>query len=171
MICNFEEKRPEIKKNTFIAESAEVIGDVIVEEDASIWFGAVVRGDGNYITIGKGSNIQDNCTVHINPRVFPVIIGKNVTVGHGAIIHGSTIGDNCLIGMGAIILDGVEIGSNTIVGAGSLVTQGKKIPSGVLCIGSPAKVIRELSDEEKDKIRQSAEHYVELSRKYIKESV
>lgn len=171
MIYDFEGKRPEIKKNTFIAESAEIIGDVIVEEDASIWFGTVLRGDGNYITVGKGSNIQDNCTVHINPRVFPVSIGENVTIGHGVIIHGSAIGDNCLIGMGAIILDGAEIGSDTIIGAGSLVTQGKKIPSGVLCVGSPAKVIRELTQEEKDKIRQSAEHYVELSRKYIKKSV
>jgi carbonic anhydrase/acetyltransferase-like protein (isoleucine patch superfamily) len=166
MILSFDNVFPQIDERSFVAASADIIGDVTISEDASIWFGSVLRGDGNRIFIGKGTNIQDNCIVHINPGEFPTIIGENVTVGHGVIVHGAKIGNKSLIGMGSIILDGAEIGENTIIGAGSLVPQGKKIPSGVLCMGSPAKVIRELSSEETGKLMISAEHYINLSKKY-----
>lgn len=162
----FEGKNPVVDPSVFVAESADIIGDVTIEDECSIWFGAVLRGDDSYIRIGKGTNIQDNCTVHIGNEEFPTEIGHHVTVGHGAIVHGCKIGNFCLIGMGAIVLDGAEIGDYTIVGAGSMVTGGKKIPSGVLVLGSPAKVIRELSMEEKRNLEKSAEHYIELARKY-----
>jgi carbonic anhydrase/acetyltransferase-like protein (isoleucine patch superfamily) len=169
LIRAFEGKYPSIHKKSFIADSADIIGEVTIEEEANIWYGAVLRGDVNYISIGRGSNIQDNCTVHTSPRNFPAVIGQYVTIGHNAIIHGCVIGDNCLIGMGSIILDGAEIGEGTIIGAGSIVSQGKKIPSGVLCLGSPARVIRELTVEEKQKIKETAKSYISLYNKYIKE--
>lgn len=172
MFVTFDGKRPEISRNVFIAENASIIGDVRINEDANIWFGAVIRADGNYVEIGKGTNIQDNCVIHINPNGGPTDIGDYVTVGHGAIIHGAKIGNCSLIGMGAIILDGAEIGNNTILGAGSLVPQGKKIEEGVLCLGSPVKVIRRLSQEEIEKLKASAENYIALAEKYryIKEN-
>lgn len=166
MFISFNGKRPEINGNVFIAENSSIIGDVRIDKDANIWFGAVIRADGNYVEIGKGTNIQDNCVIHINPNEGPTVIGDYVTVGHGAIIHGAKIGHCSLIGMGAIILDGAEIGNNTIVGAGSLVPQGKKIEEGVLCLGSPAKVIRRLSQEEINKLKTSAENYILLAEKY-----
>jgi carbonic anhydrase/acetyltransferase-like protein (isoleucine patch superfamily) len=168
MIYKFQHKHPIIDERTFIAQSADIIGDVTIEEDCSIWFGAVVRGDDNYIKIGRGTNIQDNCTIHIGGSDYPTEIGQYVTVGHGAIVHACKVGDYCLIGMGAMVLDGAEIGEYTIVGAGSVVTGGKKIPSGVLVLGSPGKVVRELSDEEKRSLEKSAEHYIELSKQYMK---
>lgn len=165
MIRNFKDNVPKIHESCFIADSADIIGKVNIEEKCSIWFGAVLRGDCNSIHIGKGTNIQDNCTVHVGLNVS-VEVGEYVTVGHNAIVHGCKIGDNCLIGMGAIILNGAEIGSDTIIGAGSLVTSGKKIPSGVLCIGSPAKVVRELTEEEKKNISVSSMHYIEEAKEY-----
>lgn len=163
---NFMEKEPVCKNNVFVAENATLIGEVILEENSSVWFNTVIRADRGYVKIGKGSNIQDNSTVHVDYE-HPVEVGENVTVGHNVILHGCRVGNNSLIGMGAIILDGAEIGENTIVGAGSLITSGKKIPSGVLCLGSPAKVIRELSQEEIDSIKRSSEHYIENARIYI----
>lgn len=159
---------PKINIESFIAENASVVGDVEVHKDASIWFGAVIRGDVNKIIIGEGSNIQDNCTIHVNEGSFNVEIGEMVAVGHNAILHGCKIGNEVLVGMGSIILDGAEIGDKTIIGAGSIVTSGKKIPSGVLCMGSPAKIIRELTAEEKQSIRESAEHYLKISGLYKK---
>lgn len=166
MIYKFEDKYPDIHESAFIAPSADIIGEVTIEEDCSIWFGTVLRGDDNYIKIGKGTNIQDNCTMHIAGVKYPTEIGEYVTVGHGAIVHACTVGNYCLIGMGSIVLDGSEIGEYTIIGAGSVVTGGKKIPSGVLAIGSPAKVIRELTEEEKKNLEKSAQNYIELSRKF-----
>ncbi|SES73634.1 Carbonic anhydrase or acetyltransferase, isoleucine patch superfamily [Natronincola peptidivorans] len=159
MLKYLEGKRIEIHPSCFIAETADIIGDVNIGENSSIWYKTVLRGDDNYIEIGKYTNIQDNSVVHIS-KAYPTIIGDYVTVGHTAIIHACTIGNNTLIGMGAIILDGAEIGSETIIGAGSLVPPGKKIPSGVLAMGSPVKIIRELSDEEKKTLIESAEGYV-----------
>jgi len=167
MIKKYLDKEPHIEENVFCAENATLIGEVIIEEDASIWFNTVLRADNELIKIGQGSNIQDNCTVHVDEG-FSVIVGKGVTVGHNVILHGCKICDNSLIGMGSILLDGVEIGGNTIIGAGSLVTSGKKIPSGVLCLGSPAKVIRELTEEEIQSIRNSSSHYIDKSKKYMK---
>lgn len=166
MIGKYKDKYPEIHEGCFIAENASIYGEVSIAEDANIWFGAVIRGDSNRILIGKSSNIQDNCTLHANPGQSPVEIGEYVTVGHNVILHGCKIGNCALIGIGSIILDDVEIGAETIVGAGSLVTANKKIPAGVLCMGSPAKVIRELSAEEKRALKETASHYVKLAQDY-----
>lgn len=165
MLTNFKEKRPNINDNTFIAPSADIIGDVMLESGVNIWYGAVLRGDTNKIYIGKNTNIQDNSVVHVDVDK-PCIIGDGVTVGHRAIVHGCIVKNNVLVGMGATILNGAEIGENTIIGAESLVTQNKKIPSGVLCMGVPARVVRELTQEEIEEIRRSAQHYVELSKEY-----
>jgi carbonic anhydrase/acetyltransferase-like protein (isoleucine patch superfamily) len=166
MIRKFKNMIPEVHKNTFIADNAEIIGNVSIEEDVSIWFGTVLRGDANFIHIGRGSNIQDNCTVHVDIGDAGVEVGEGVTVGHNVILHGCKVKNNSLIGMGSIILNGAEIGEETIVGAGSLITSNKKIPSGVLCMGSPAKVIRELTDEEKASLRSAAKSYVKESQFY-----
>ena len=166
MIYEYKNLKPQINSSAFIAESSDIIGDVKVGDNVSIWFGTVIRADGSSVIIGEGSNIQDNCVVHITPGEHNTIIGEYVTIGHGVIIHGAKIGKLTLIGMGSIVLDGVEIGENTIIGAGSLIPQGKKIPSGVLCYGSPVKIIRNLSQEEKDSLMTSANHYIELSEEY-----
>lgn len=165
MIHQFDGQIPNIHKHTFIATSADVIGNVSIEEHSSIWFGAVVRSDLNSITIGAYTNVLDNCTIH-NDYDFPVNIGDYVTIGHNAIVHGCTILSNTLIGMGSIILNGAEIGEYTIIGAGSLVTEGAKIPSGVLCMGVPAEVIRFLTIEEKDGIKELAQQYTKRLIKY-----
>lgn len=166
MIYKYEDKYPKIHESAFVAESADIIGNVVIEEDCSIWFGAVLRGDENYIRVGKGTNIQDNCTVHIAGEKYSTEIGEYVTVGHGAIVHACKVGNYCLIGMGAIVLDGSEIGDYTIIGAGSVVTGGKKIPSGVMVLGSPGRVVRELTEEEKKNLEQSAKNYIDLSKKF-----
>lgn len=169
MLYKYKNISPKVDSTVFVAEGARIIGDVEVGKHSNIWYNAVIRGDVNSIKIGKGTNIQDNSTVHASTGQSPTIIGDYVTVGHNCIIHGCKIGSYSLIGMGAIILDNAEIGENTIIGAGSLVTQGKKIPSGVLCMGSPAKVIRELTHEEIEHLKRSAEHYIELSKSYCDE--
>jgi len=165
MIKSYKGKSPIIKDSCFIAENATIIGDVKIAENANIWYGTVVRSDMSYTTIGENTNIQENTTVH-NDFDTPTEIGNNVTIGHNCVIHGCKIGDNVLIGMGSVILNNAEIGENTIIGAGSLVTQGKKIPSGALCIGSPAKVVRELTDEEISSIKSSAIHYLEMAEEH-----
>ena len=162
MIKEYKGIEPKIDETVFIAESADIVGQVTIEKNANIWYGTVLRADDNYITVGENTNIQDGSIVHISEK-FPTIIGKNVTVGHKSIIHGCEIGDNTLIGMGSIVLDGAKDGEFTLLGAGSLVPPGKEIPSGVLAMGSPAKVIRELSDEEKENLTNSALKYVKLA--------
>lgn len=166
MLYKYEDKYPQIADSAFVAPSADIIGDVIIDEDCSIWFGAVLRGDENCIKVGRGTNIQDNSTVHITADKYSTEIGEYVTIGHGAIVHACKVGNHCLIGMGAIILDGVEVGDYTIIGAGSMVTGGKKIPSGVLVVGSPAKVIRELTEDEKRNLEESAQNYISYSKKF-----
>lgn len=165
MLVDYKDKKPEIHHETFIAYDADVIGDVVIGEKSSIWFGAVIRGDVNKIIIGNFTNIQDGTIIHCS-NIYQTIIGDFVTVGHKAVIHGCKIGNNTLIGMGAIILDGAEIGDNVIVGAGSIVTERKKIPSNSLVLGAPAKIIRELTEEEIRKLKESAIHYWELAREY-----
>ena len=147
MIKEFEGNIPRIDESTYISESVDIIGDVTIEENANIWFGTRLRGDMNKIVIGKNTNIQENTVVHVDKNC-PCLIGKDVTIGHGAIIHGCEICDNVLVGMGSIILNNAKIGKNTIIGAGSLITQGKVFPEGVLILGNPAKVVRELSESE-----------------------
>ncbi|WP_297634342.1 gamma carbonic anhydrase family protein [uncultured Clostridium sp.] len=165
MIHEFDKKFPEINENTYISESTDIIGDVSIERKCNIWFGSRLRGDMNKIVIEEGTNIQENAVVHVDSK-YPAYIGKGVTVGHGAIVHGCTIADNVLIGMGSIILNGAKIGKNSIVGAGALVTEHKEFEEGVLIIGSPARAVRKLRDEEIQGIRESAQHYIELSEKY-----
>ena len=147
----------------YIAPNATVVGAVNMGKDSSLWYQAVARGDHDSITIGEGSNVQDGCVLHADEG-FPVVIGKYVTVGHAAIIHGCEIGDNALIGMGAIVLNGAKIGKNAIIGAGALVTQGTVIPDGMLALGSPAKVRREVTAEEIEQNYKGAVEYVETAR-------
>ncbi len=165
MLYSWKEKFPVINSNTFITEGNHIVGDVTIGPMCSIWYGAVLRGDDNYITIGEGSNVQDNCVIHVGINNKPTIIGNYVTIGHSAIVHGAKVGDNVLIGMGAIIMDGAVIGKNTIIAAGTLVPQGKSIPEGVLCVGSPAKIIRTLNENEILDITKSAKHYINLWKK------
>ncbi|MBE6123857.1 MAG: gamma carbonic anhydrase family protein [Erysipelotrichaceae bacterium] len=151
--------------STWIAEDAVILGDAEMADGCSVYFHTVIRTESDPIRIGRNTNIQDNCTVHTG-RGYPVIIGEGVTVGHGCIIHGCTIGDNTLIGMGSIIMDGAVIGRNCIIGAGSLITEHKVIPDGSLVFGSPAKVIRTVTDEEIQTNRLTAAHYLEIKGLY-----
>lgn len=154
-------RQPVIHPSAFIAPNAVVLGDVTIGENASVWYGSVLRGDINRITVGEGSNIQDGSVLHLTAEAG-CHIGRYVTVGHMAMLHACTVGDECLIGMGSIVLDGAEIGERCIIGAGALVTQGKKIPPGSMVLGSPAKVVRPLTDEEQNGLREWAARYVRL---------
>ncbi|MFA5614978.1 MAG: gamma carbonic anhydrase family protein [Methanoculleus sp.] len=149
----------------FIAENATVIGDVTLADDVNIWFGAVVRADRDSIAVGAGSNIQDNAVVHTTPG-FPVRIGAGVSVGHGAILHGCTIEDDVLVGMGAIVLNGAVVREGSIIGAGAVVTEGKEIPPRSLVLGVPGKVVRETTSEQQEKIVHNAREYIKLAREY-----
>jgi len=149
----------------FIAPTAMVIGDVILGENTGIWFGAVIRGDKDRIEIGTGSNIQDNAVVHTS-RGYPTLIGKEVSVGHGAILHGCTISDRVLVGMGAIVMNGAKVGEDSIIAAGAVVTEGAVIPPGSVVMGVPAKVVKEANPEQKEGIRRNAESYIALARDY-----
>lgn len=151
--------RPNIDPGAFIAKGAVVLGNVSIHKDCSIWYNATVRSTEAPITIGEGSNIQDNAVLHVDQN-HPVSIGSYVTIGHGAIIHGCSIDDNSLIGMGAIILNGAKIGKNCIIAAGALIPQNKEIPDNSLVIGSPGKIIREVTEEEILKNRKNAENYI-----------
>ena len=175
MILPYRDYQPQVGKGGWVAPSATLIGDVVLGEDVSLWFGTIVRGDVHRIRIGARTNIQDLSVVHITQheggeRVdqdgHPTIIGCDVTVGHRAILHGCTVGDLCLIGMGAIILDGAVIGQESIVGAGSVVTEGKQFPDGVLILGAPAKVVRELTADQIERLKFNAEHYVAQQRRH-----
>ena len=150
-------------QGAYLAANAAVVGDVVLEADVNVWYGAVIRGDSGRIQIGGGTNIQDNCVLHEE-----VTIGKNCTIGHGAIVHGCTIGDGCLIGMGAIILNGAVLEDGCLVGAGALVTGKVHAPAGSLVLGSPAKVVRELTEEEKAASLEDARNYIELARRQLK---
>ena len=166
MIRELKGIEPNIHNDTFIADTAMVIGDVNIGEGTSIWYGAVLRGDIENITIGKFSNIQDNATVHTETDI-PTKVGDYTVVGHNAVVHGCTIGDNCLIGMGAIILNEAIIGDNCIIGAGTVVTEGKNIPPNSLVMGVPGKVVRQVSDEEIEAIKKNAIRYNRLYKKHI----
>jgi gamma-carbonic anhydrase len=164
-IDRFLNATPNVHPSAFVAPGAIVLGDVTLSEDSSVWFGTVLRGDIHRIVIGPKSNVQDGAVVHLADD-FGTTIGELVTVGHKAILHACTIGDEVLVGMGATILDGAEIGARCIIGAGALVTGGKKISPGSMVLGAPAKVVRQLSQQEQAGIRVWAERYVTLSRKY-----
>ena len=163
----FEGKRPTIGRGVFLAETCAVIGDVEIGDESSIWYSTVVRGDVMPIRIGARTSVQDGTIVHVTAGRFGTTIGSDCTVGHGAIIHACVVEDFCLIGMGAIVLDGARIGRGSLVGAGALVTPGTDIPPGSLVIGSPAKVKRPVNDKEREQIEYGAAHYVELTRTYL----
>ena len=156
---------PQVAASAWVADSAQVIGDVVLGEGASVWFGTVVRGDADRITIGAGTNVQDASVLHADIGV-PLVIGNNVTVGHQVMLHGCTIGDESLIGIGAVVLNGAKIGKHCLVGAGALVTEGKEFPDGSMIIGSPAKAVRELTPEQIEGLRQSAQHYIDNARRF-----
>ena len=158
-------KTPQVDSTAWIADSAEVMGNVTLGPDASVWFGCVLRGDTESMTIGEGSNIQDLTVMHAD-HGLPLTIGKHVTVGHKVMLHGCTIGDESLIGIGAIVLNGARIGKNCLVGAGSLVTEGKEFPDGSMIMGTPAKVVRQLTPEQIEGLRLSAQHYIDNARMF-----
>ena len=157
---------PKIHPTVFVVETAVIIGDVEIGEYSSIWFNAVVRGDVHYIRIGDRTNIQDLCMLHVTKETHPLILGNDITVGHSVTLHGCTIKDRCLIGMGTTILDGAVVGEDCIIGAGALVTEGAVIPPGTLAVGMPAKPKRDLTEKELARIRQSAQNYIDYARTY-----
>jgi carbonic anhydrase/acetyltransferase-like protein (isoleucine patch superfamily) len=165
MIFKFKSSGPEIPDSAFVAENATVIGDVVLGEESSVWFGAVIRGDENPIRIGKRSNVQDNVVLHISDT-SRIDIGDDVTIGHCAVVHGCKIANNVLIGMNSTVLDGAEIGENCIIGANALVPPGKKIPAGSMVMGVPAKFVRELTEDEILGIKENAAVYVQLLYEY-----
>ncbi len=156
---------PQMADSAWVADSAQVIGDVTLAEDVSIWFGSVLRGDTSNLRNGARTNNQDGSVLHADPGK-PLVVGERVTVGHQVMLHGCTIGDESLIGIGAVVLNGAKIGRNCLVGAGALVTEGKEFPDGSMIIGSPAKAVRELSPEQIEGLRQSAQHYIDNARRY-----
>ncbi|MFN2547504.1 MAG: gamma carbonic anhydrase family protein [Myxococcales bacterium] len=168
MIKPFGPHQPQLGANAWVADSATVIGDVTLGPRASIWYGAVIRGDVEKIRIGADTNIQDNSVIHVDSSGYATIVGDRVTVGHRVVLHGCTIKDGALIGIGAIVMNGAEVGEGALVAAGALVPPGAKIPPGVLAVGSPAKVKRPLTEEEKEDLRESARHYVELAAEHAK---
>jgi len=159
------DRTPHLHETAWVADNATVIGNVRLEADASVWYGVVIRGDNELITIGQGSNVQDGSVLHTD-HGFPLTVGQGVTVGHQVTLHGCTIGDGSLIGIQAVVLNGARIGRNCLVGAGALVTEGKEFPDNSLIMGSPAKVVRELSPEQAQRLRRSAENYVANARRH-----
>lgn len=164
-VYELEGVAPRIAESAWIADSAQVMGDVQLGADASVWFGTVVRGDTAHITIGEGTNVQDASVLHADEGM-PLTIGRHVTVGHQVMLHGCTIGDESLIGIGAIVLNGAKIGKNCLVGAGALVTEGKEFPDGSMIIGSPARVVRQLTPGQIEGLRRSAQHYIHNARRF-----
>ena len=170
MIRTFQGIKPVIAPSCFIEETAVVIGDVIIGERSSAWFHTVIRGDVHYIRIGHRTNVQDLCMLHVSHNTHPLVIGDDVTIGHRVVLHGCTIKDRVLVGMGAILMDGVVIGEDSVVGAGALVTEGTIVPSKSLVLGSPARVKRPVTDRELLWIKASADNYVRYSSQYLDDS-
>ncbi|MDT0400817.1 MULTISPECIES: gamma carbonic anhydrase family protein [Streptomyces] len=162
LITGIGGREPKIDEDAFVAPTASVIGDVTLGAGASVWYGAVLRGDVERISVGASSNVQDNCTLHADPG-FPVSVGERVSIGHNAVVHGATVGDDCLIGMGATVLNGAVIGAGSLVAAQALVPQGMVVPAGSLVAGVPAKVRRELSAEEREGLTLNGTLYAELA--------
>lgn len=166
MLYEFQGVFPKVSEEAFVAENAVLIGDVTVDKDASVWFGAVIRGDSAAISVGAETSIQDNAVLHCE-HGHDLVIGKNVTVGHGAIVHCSAVGDNTIVGMGAILLDGAVIGANCIIGAGAVIKENAVVPDGSMMVGVPAKAVRELGAEQLAFLAKQSP-YVELSKEYLK---
>ena len=163
----YDGKEPRFGARVFVAENAAVIGDVELGDDCSVWFSTTIRGDVNAIRIGAGTNVQDNCTIHVTHHDWPTAIGAHVTIGHGAIVHGCTVGDGALIGMGSRVLDGAVVGESALVGAGALVAEGMQVPPRTLVLGVPARVKRPLTDDELAHLERSWRNYVEYKEKYL----
>jgi carbonic anhydrase/acetyltransferase-like protein (isoleucine patch superfamily) len=166
MIHTYRGIKPRIHPSVYVAEGAQIVGDVEIGKDSSVWFNAVIRGDVHFIRIGERTNIQDNSVLHVTHEKFPLVIGSDVTIGHGAIVHAATLKDCCLIGMGAKVLDDATVGPYSLVAAGALVLEHFEVPEGALVAGVPARVKRMLTQEEREQIAQSAHNYVEYVRTY-----
>ena len=166
-IYELDGRKPDIAESAWVADSAQVMGDVTLGEGASVWFGAIARGDSDRIVVGAGSNIQDNSVLHADEGM-PLVVGERVTVGHQVMLHGCTIGDESLIGIGATVLNRARIGRHCLVGAGSLVTEGKEFPDGSMIMGSPARVVRQLTPEQIEGLRKSALHYRDNAERFRK---
>ena len=164
-LYQLDEHSPQLASGAWVADSAQVIGHVELAENASVWFGAILRGDNELLRIGKGSNVQDGSILHSDPG-FPLTLGENVSVGHQAMLHGCTVGDGSLIGIQAVVMNGAKIGRDCLVGAGALVTEGKEFPDGSMILGSPAKVVRPLTPEQIAGLRRGAAHYVTNARRF-----
>ena len=164
-LYQLDDLKPSVHPTAWVADNAQIMGHVTLAENTSVWFGVVIRGDTSTISIGKGSNIQDNSVLHADIGM-PLVIGEGVTVGHQVMLHGCTVGNNSLIGIGAIVLNGVKIGNNCLVGAGALVTEGKEFADGSMIIGSPAKAVRMLSPEQIEGLKMSAQHYMDNASRY-----
>ena len=167
MLRAFRGVMPTIATSAFVDETAVVIGDVVVGSESSVWFNAVIRGDVNYVRIGHRTNIQDLSLLHVTHDTYPLILGDDITIGHHVVLHGCTIHDRVLIGMGAVIMDGVVIEENCVVGAGTLVTERTHVPANSLVLGSPARVKRSLSDTELTWIKESAQNYIHYASQYM----
>jgi carbonic anhydrase/acetyltransferase-like protein (isoleucine patch superfamily) len=169
MNLSFKGVRPEVDPSVYVAPGAVIIGDVVIGPESSVWFGTIVRADVHYIRIGAQTNIQDQCILHVTRGTYPLNLGDRITVGHRAIIHGCTIEDGCLIGMGAVLLDGCHVDGEAIVAAGSVVSEGSHIPPRTLAMGVPAKVLRDITEKELARAKDSASHYIELAEIYRRE--
>ena len=169
-IEGFDGKMPKIADTAFVAPNATIIGDVTIGENSSVWYGCVLRGDMHYIKIGSNCSVQDNSVMHGTADKYPTVVGNNVSIGHNAIVHGCVIEDNCIIGMGSVILEGAEIGEWCIIGAGAVVPEGTKIPSNSIVMGVPAKVVKSTTEEHKARITRNWEAYVKLKEHYMKAS-
>lgn len=166
MIRSFRGKIPTIAPSCYIDPSAQVIGDVVIGEECSVWPNATIRGDVNWIRIGRQTNVQDNSVLHVDSDGFPLTLGDRVTVGHSVVLHGCTVEEGCVIGIGAIVLNGARIGAGSVIAAGAVVPEGAEIPAGSLVMGVPGKVRREVSEDEKERFKLNADHYVELAALY-----
>lgn len=164
-VYQLDDLEPAIDSSAWVADTAQVIGNVTLAQDSSVWFGAVIRGDNEVITVGRGTNIQENSVLHTDFGK-PLVLGENVTVGHQVTLHGCTVGDGSLIGIGAVVLNGAVIGKNCLVGAGALVTEGKEFPDGCMIIGSPAKAVRQLSPEQIQGLQMSARTYIDNAQRF-----
>lgn len=164
-LYSIDEQAPDIAEDSWVAPDANLIGRIVLQTGASVWFGSTLRGDNEEILIGEGSNVQENCVFHTDIG-YPLTIGAGCTIGHKVMLHGCTIGQNSLIGMGATVLNGAKIGDNCLIGAGALITEGKEIPDGALVMGAPGKVVRQLDDAAIEGLRQSARHYQDNMRRF-----
>lgn len=170
MQYSLDDKRPSLADNCYIAPSADVIGDVVMHTNASVWFNCVLRGDNATITVGEGSNVQDGSVLHVDEG-YPITIGRNVTIGHKVMLHGCTIGDNTLIGMNAVVLNGAKIGRNCIIGAGALVTENTEIPDGQMALGVPAKPVKDVGEGVQKMLKMGADHYIKKAKEYAEKLV